>query len=338
MPRKKNRGPPREVASTANTQIPLNFVMPMSLQLVDSLPEGDEWLYELKLDGYRALLLKDGPEIAVQSRNNKNLTRMYPAVAAAAQRLEAERAIVDGEIVAVDETGQPSFQALQHRGEHPRHQIVFYAFDLLHLNGRDLMGDSLLKRRVQLAKILQPDAELRLLPELLGSVADVVEAVQEMGLEGVVAKRKKSRYQPGDRCADWLKLKLERQQEFVIGGYCLGGPKTIDSLLVGYYEGSSQRFAGKVRAGLLPHLRRSLLSALQPLRTPRCPFSNLPDAQTTHWGSGITAAQMSEMQWTQPMMVAQIQFVEWTAEKRLRHAKFMGLRPDKEPNEVLREP
>jgi len=176
--------------------------------------------------------------------------------------LKADQAIVDGEIVALDDAGMPSFQALQHRALHPGHQIVFYAFDLLQLNRRDLTSTPLTKRRSQLAKIVDPDAYLRLLPELPGSAEDVVQAVLEIGLEGVVAKRRDSLYQPGERSADWLKLVLERKQEFVIGGYRLDAPRSIGSLLVGYYEGKQFRFASKVHGGLTPHLRRELLDTL----------------------------------------------------------------------------
>jgi bifunctional non-homologous end joining protein LigD len=234
----------------------------MAAQPVKGLPEGKEWLYELKLDGYRALLIKAGTDIRLMSRNHKDLTRMYPTVAGAGLRLKADQAIVDGEIVALDDAGMPSFQALQHRALHPRHQIVFYAFDLLQLNRRDLTSTPLTKRRSQLAKIVDPDAYLRLLPELPGSAEDVVQAVLEIGLEGVVAKRRDSLYQPGERSADWLKLVLERKQEFVIGGYRLDAPRSIGSLLVGYYEGKQFRFASKVHGGLTPHLRRELLDTL----------------------------------------------------------------------------
>jgi len=158
-----------------------------------------------------------------------------------------------------------------------------------------------------------------------------------MGLEGVIAKRKNSRYQPGERSNDWLKLKLERSQEFVIGGYRLASPSSIDALLVGTYEGKQLRFAAKVRAGLIPHLRRSLLQDLKPLSTARCPFSNLPDADTSRWGGGVTAAEMKTLQWVKPKLLAQIRFVEWTAEGRLRHATFLGLRSDKSAKDVHRE-
>jgi len=309
----------------------------MAAQPVTELPEGDEWLYELKLDGYRALLIKDADDVIIQSRNQKDLTRMVPTVATAGRKLKAEQAILDGELVAVDESGRPSFQALQHRSLHPNHAILFYAFDLLALNGQDVTQKPLTERRAQLAKLIPTDAHLRLLQPLPGTAEEIVRAVRAMGLEGVIAKRKNSRYQPGERSADWQKLKLERSQEFVIGGYRLASPSSIDALLVGTYEGGQLRFAAKVRAGLIPHLRRRLLNDLKPLRTARCPFSNLPDTDTSRWGGGVTAAEMKTLQWVKPKLLAQIRFVEWTAEGRLRHAKFLSLRSDKSAKDVHRD-
>jgi bifunctional non-homologous end joining protein LigD len=313
------------------------FVTPMAALAVKKLPQGSGWLYEPKLDGYRALLLKDRKQMQILSRNEKDLTRMYPAVAAAGLRLKADQAVLDGEIVALSQDGRPSFQALQHRGSHPGHSIVFYAFDVLQLDGRDLMGEPLIKRRERLSKIVGEDATLRLSRELPGSLGDILQALRAAGIEGVVAKRKDSPYQPGERSSDWLKLKLERQQEFVIGGYRPDGSNGIDAVLVGYYEGHALRFAGKVRAGLVPYVRREVLAKLKPLRTGECPFDNLPDPDAGRWGGGITAEQMQEIQWTKPELVAQVRFTEWTAENRLRHAAFLGLRTDKSAKEARRE-
>ena len=309
----------------------------MAAQTVKELPAGDEWLYEPKLDGYRALVLKDAERLLVLSRNHKDLTRMYPKVAAAGQRLNARQAVIDGEVVALAEDGRPSFQALQHRTSHPKHRIVFYAFDVLHLDGRDLMNEPLLRRRARLPKIIGEDATIRLSRDLPGSVADIVRTLRAAGIEGVVAKRKRSTYQPGERSSDWVKLKLEQQQEFVIGGYRPEGSAGLDALLLGYYEGKKLQFAGKVRAGMIPHIRREVLELLKPLATPVCPFANLPDVSAGHWGGGIAAEQMREMQWTKPKLVAQIRFTEWTADHRLRHAAFLGLRFDKSPKEVHKE-
>jgi DNA ligase D-like protein (predicted ligase) len=312
-----------------------SFIAPMAAQNVTELPEGPGWEYEVKFDGYRAILLKDGQRVEIRSRNNKDLTRTYPSVHAAGRKLNARSAILDGEVVALDSSGRPSFQALQHRTAHPRHAIVYYAFDLLHLDGADLTSLPLAARRPNLPAVIKSSGIL-LSETLNGSAADVIHAVRTLGLEGIVAKRTDSRYLPGERSSSWLKLKLERQQEFVIGGY-RPGPHGVDALLVGYHEGTQLRFAGKVRAGFTPHLRRDVHAQLEPLHTDRCPFIDLPNSKTTHWGGGVTAEQMREMQWVVPALVAQIRFVEWTAEGHLRHAGYLGLRRDKKARAVRRE-
>ena len=172
--------------------------------------------------------------------------------------------------------------------------------------------------------------------ELTGTSQQVIEAVQGIGLEGVIAKRRKSRYTPGDRNTDWVKLKLDRQQEFAVGGY-RPGPHGVDALLVGYYEGKDLRFAGKVRAGFTPHVRREVFGHLKTLETDRCPFVDLPNSKTSHWGSGVTPEQMKEMRWLRPKLVVQVRFVEWTADGHLRHSAFLGLRSDKKAADVRRE-
>jgi bifunctional non-homologous end joining protein LigD len=307
----------------------------MAARVVDTLPDGDEWMYEVKFDGYRALLLKDGERVQIRSRNDKDLTRTYPSVAASARRLQAHQVVVDGELVAVDVNGRPSFQALQHRGAHPGHTIVFYAFDLLHLAGEDLTGETLQERRAKLPEVLN-DSGVLLSIELPGTPRQVIDAVRSLGLEGVIAKRKTSRYTSGDRNTAWVKLKLDTQQEFVIGGY-RPGPNGVDALLVGFYEDKALRFAGKVRAGFTPHVRREVFARLKAMHVDRCPFVDLPNSKASHWGGGVTSEQMSEMQWLKPALVAQVRFVEWTADGHLRHAAFLGLRSDKKASEVRRE-
>jgi bifunctional non-homologous end joining protein LigD len=332
---KKKSGSAPKTTPSAPQRVSPAFVTPMAAQVVKKLPEGDDWIYELKFDGYRALILKDRERVEIRSRKNKHLTTMYPGIAAAGLSVKAKQAVIDGEIVALDAQGSPSFQALQHRGSHPAHQIVFYAFDLLHLDGTDLTGQPLLKRRARLARVLDGSS---LLPsqELPGAVSAIVDAVRGLGLEGVVAKRKASLYVAGERSHDWQKLKLENQQEFVIGGYRPGG-NGIDALLVGYYDDAGLRFAGKVRAGFVPHLRREVFKALKAHHVDQCPFVDLPNPKASRWGGGVTAEAMGEMQWVRPELVAQVRFVEWTAEGRLRHAAFLGLRKDKSAREVRRE-
>jgi len=307
----------------------------MAAKPVNALPDSPDWTLEVKWDGYRALLIKDGLHVQLRSRKDKDLTRMYPAIAAAGLKIDASQAVIDGEIVVLDEKGRPSFQALQHRGQHPKHLVVFYAFDVLHVDGQDLMSEPLERRRARLPELLHGKV-LRISDELPGTAAQVVAAIQGMGLEGVVAKRRGSPYVPGERSRDWVKLKLENQQEFVIAGYRPDGENSVDALLVGYYERKSLKFAGKVRAGLVPHTRRELAAMLLQRVISNCPFSDLPSGKS-RWGGGVTADQMHEMRWVRPEVVAQIRFVEWTAEGRLRHATFIGLRSDKSGIDVRRE-
>lgn len=312
-----------------------SFVPPMAARLVERLPEGGAWLYEVKFDGYRALLIKNTTAIQIRSRNEKDLTARYPTVAAGAGRLHATTAVVDGELVAVDAAGQPSFQALQHPEAHPAHVVAFYAFDLLHLNGEDLTRQPLEARRARLPEVVHGSG-LLLSESLNGTVAQVTDAVRGLGLEGIIAKRRDSIYDAGQRSDAWQKLKLNRQQEFVVGGY-RPGPHGVDALLVGYYERRALRFAGKIRAGFTPRVRRDVATALKPLHALPCPFVDLPNTKTDRWGGGVTAEQMAGMQWVTPSLVAQIKFVEWTAEGRLRHAAFLGLRVDKPAKTVRRE-
>jgi bifunctional non-homologous end joining protein LigD len=307
----------------------------MMAKVTDKLPEGEPWTYEVKWDGYRALLLKSGDRVRLVSRKENDLTAAYPTIEDAGRRLKAETAILDGEIVALDSKGKPSFQALQHRSAHRNYAIVFYAFDLLHFNGEDLTGLPLSERRTRLPLIVKASGILLSEP-LPGTPQQVIDAVSRIGLEGVVAKRTDSRYQSGERSGAWVKLKLDKQQEFVIGGY-RPGPNGVDALLVGYHDGKLLRFGGKVRAGFTAHLRREVFASLKPLAIATCPFVDLPNSKTSHWGGGVTADQMAEMTWVKPTLVAQIRFVEWTNDGHLRHAAFLGLRSDKRASEVRRE-
>ena len=247
-------------------------------------------------------------------------------------RLHAESVLLDGEVVAIDDQGRPSFQALHHQSAHT---VVYYAFDLLHLDGRDLTATPLDERRDLLARVLNGSRLLRSEP-LPGTPAQIEKAVRELHLEGVVAKRRNSRYEPGKRSRSWVKVKFNRRQEFVVGGFKpnAGG---FESLLVGYYEGRKLMFASKVRAGLTPHVRAELFPTLKAIEQPRCPFGNLPSGKTGHWGEGITAEDMAALRWVKPKIVVEVSFVEWTRDGLLRHPEFIGVRDDKRPTEIRRE-
>ena len=305
----------------------------MTATLVDALPDGPDWLYELKLDGYRVIGIKDGERVRLYSRKGNDLTTDYPSVTGAMSRLGVGSAVLDGEIVALDAQGRPSFQLLQHRSGKP--PTVYFVFDLLYLDGEDLRAQPLDERRRRLTSVVGTSG-VRMSEALTGSADDIERAVASLGLEGVIAKRRSSRYMPGTRSNAWLKRKLIQRQEFVVGGY-KPGFGTFESLIVGYYDQGQLRFASKVRNGFTPHLRAQLWRVLEPLRTETYPFADVPARRRSHWGEGLTTEDMETLRWLAPVLVAEIGFVEWTTEGRLRHSSFIGLRPDKAAAEVERE-
>ena len=175
--------------------------------------------------------------------------------------------------------------------------------------------------------------EFRASENIKAEPADLVRAVKEFGFEGIVAKRKESYYESGKRTGAWIKYKVNKSQEFVIGGYTRGNP--LDALIVGYYQDGKLLYAAKVRNGFVPRLRREVWSRVQGLETDTCPFGNLPKKKRTQWA--LTKEEMKKCVWLRPEMVAQIEFNEWTPDGHLRHSTFVGLREDKDPKEVVRE-
>jgi bifunctional non-homologous end joining protein LigD len=313
------------------------FIEPMLATRVAELPEGGDWEYEVKWDGYRIEAIKDGKTVKLFSRRAASYTDKFKSVTKAVADIDARSTILDGEVVAIGPDGQPSFQVLQNRGKLPAgYQLVFYGFDLLFLNGKSLIKQPLSHRRCHLPQILTGTRVLFSSP-LNGTPAVLMKAVRKHNLEGIVAKRKDSIYEPGRRSPNWQKLPLKPKQEFVIGGY-RPEAASLDLILVGYYdEKTNLLFAGKVRQGLNPKIRKDLLKILKPLTTAKCPFINLPTGKTGHWGEGVTAEDMANYIWVKPQLVAEIKFTEWTSGNVLRHAEYAGLRDDKEPLEVIKE-
>jgi len=295
------------------------FIEPMLCAPVKELPEGPGWEYELKLDGYRALGLKSEGHARLYSRNGKDFSVRFPSVTRALDALPDET-LIDGEVVAVDESGHPSFSSLQNFDRAP----VFYAFDLPALAGEDLKRRPLDERRQALRKLTRElDDPIRLSETFDASARDMIAVVRDQGLEGVVAKRRDSFYEPGRRSGAWVKLRVNRRRDFVLGGYVPRG-RNFDSILVGYYEGRELKYAGSVRAGFTPASRAALFQSFSKLEAPRCPFSNLPDASKGRWGSGITAEKMAQCRWLKPRVVVTIDFLEWTLDDRLRHPSFVA--------------
>jgi bifunctional non-homologous end joining protein LigD len=322
----------------ANVQKAPSFIEPMKALPVEKLPEGD-WLYEIKHDGYRALAFKDSKDVRLVSRNRNEFN--YPQLVYALKLLPAEHVILDGEIAALDENGRSSFQLLQdYKRSEQRVPLVYYVFDLLFEDGKDLRKEPLSTRRHLLADILKKaPPNIRVSEGLQGSKEDLVRVAQEFGLEGLVAKRLNSVYESGRRSGAWVKFKITKSQEFVVGGYTLpeGNRKYFGSLLVGYQASEGLLFAGRVGSGFSEKLLASIDAQLQKVRRSTCPFINLPEKSKGRWGLGITPAVMKRCHWVKPVLIAQVKFTEWTSDDQLRQPVFLGLRTDKKSKDVVRE-
>lgn len=332
----KNKTARAATAKAKSAKIKARFIEPMLLLRTDMLPESPEWLYELKLDGYRALAIKTSGKVKLRSRNDNDFTDKYPLVVKALGSLPDET-VVDGELVALDASGRPSFNALQNRGSRGA-PVVYYLFDVLVLAGRRITDKTFAARRALLQTKVLPklDAPIRPTPALDGRLRDILPAVRDLGFEGLIAKRRHSAYEPGERSGAWRKMRVNQGQEFVIGGYT-PTPGSFDALIFGYYDGDRLMYAGRTRNGFTPRSRLDLLKQLRKLETPQCPFSNLPEPKDGRWGQGLTAAKMAEYRWVKPQLVGQFEFAEWTPDNHLRHSRFVALRQDKNPRDVIRE-
>lgn len=325
MPRKASPALPRRRLRSADRHPP-RYIEPMKALGVTSLA-GDDWLLEVKYDGFRALGIKDGSSTELWSRNEKPLTADYPEIAAAVGQLRCRSVIVDGEIVALDADGRPTFQLLQNSGAPgSRAPILYYVFDLLHLDGESLLERPIEERRSLLESILPGAPErLRLSPVFQTDAATLLEQVRQQRLEGIVAKRAGSRYEPGRRSGAWVKQRISLDQEFVIGGYTApqGGRLHFGALLVGYHEGGALRYAGKVGTGFDAGWLSRLMSRFRALEQTGCPFTAAPPVKAATW--------------LKPSLVCQVKFSEWTRDGILRQPVFLGLREDKRAREVVRE-
>ncbi|MBV8813325.1 MAG: non-homologous end-joining DNA ligase [Verrucomicrobia bacterium] len=337
----ESRPAARKIRRKAPVAVPLpKFVEPMYAKLV-SQPRPGAWTYEIKFDGYRAIALKGGRQVRLLSRNEKDYGEKFSAINDAVSGLDCEDAILDGEVVALDNEGRPSFQLLQalEKGEQ-RPPLYYYIFDLLRLNGSDLCSKPLEERRDRLQSLLQDATEdLRFSVTLDAEINELLKKAGSFGLEGLVGKQLGSRYESGRRSGAWIKLKLAQNQEFVIGGYTppAGGRKYFGALIVGYHSGDAFLFAAKVGSGFSDEILRSLYEQFQSIRLDRCPFANLPERHNGRWGQAITPSEMRRCHWVEPNLVCQVRFSEWTQDGKLRQPVFQGLRHDKAAPEVVRE-
>jgi DNA ligase D-like protein (predicted ligase) len=329
----------KEKSQGATTLRPLprretGFIEPMECAPVSKLPEGPDWIYEVKLDGYRAIGVKTSRESIIYSRNGKNFSKRYPYLGEALGDLPTDT-VIDGEIVALDDSGRPDFHRLQHFGaEGPR--IHYFVFDLLVSRGRDLTKLPLSQRRKLLAALTLGSSRIRISEQFDIPAAEMILAVRKQQLEGVVAKRKSSLYEEGKRTGSWAKLRFNRGQEFVIGGF-IPGLHGVDSIIVGYYRDKDLIYVARVRNGFVPATRRMIYEKLKPLITDKCPFVNLPETGRARWGEILDGQKMKKCVWVRHELVAAVEFLEWTQGDRLRHSKFLAQRDDKDPRKVTKE-
>jgi DNA ligase D-like protein (predicted ligase) len=312
------------------------FIEPMESRPADTLPTDADWTYEVKIDGYRAEVIRRGDKTLLYSRNGNDLTRDFQDIAESLEHLP-DGTIIDGELAALDPHGRPRFTLMQNRKSANAHVVyfVYFVFNILMHKGKDLTKLPLSERRKLIRSVIEP-SEYVSISEWTGSADSLVRFVHEHQLEGIVAKRADSIYQPGKRTGSWVKVQVHRSQEFVIGGYTpshLG----LDALVVGFYRGKELQFAARVRAGFTSHSRRVVFNAIHHLETSKCPFVNIPDKQSGRWGQGMTVEKMKECIWLRPETVAKIEFAEWTPGDRLRQASFAGLRYDKKPGSITKE-
>jgi DNA ligase D-like protein (predicted ligase) len=313
------------------------FIEPMLLLRTDALPkDAERWEYQLKLDGYRAIAFKTRGRLFLRSRNDNDFSIRYPAVVQGLAKLPDET-VIDGEVIALDEDGRPSFSVLQNYGS-SNAPVVYFVFDVMMLAGQDVRSQPLASRRELLERKILPRLTdpVRYIGPLAAALPVLIESVKAQGFEGLVAKRLDSRYESGLRTGAWQKMRINRGQEFVIGGYTVG-TNTFDALVFGYYEGNRLMYAGRTRNGFTPLVRRQLFEKFRGLAIDECPFVNLPEAKSGRWGAGLTAAKMKDCRWLRPVLVAQIDFLEWTADHHLRHTKFVALRDDKPARQITRE-
>jgi bifunctional non-homologous end joining protein LigD len=300
-------------------------IEPMKAVLAETPFSDPNWIFERKLDGIRCLATRDASGVRLVSRTGRAMNHEYPTIVAALEREPSDDFIADGEIVAF-ENGITSFSRLQRRGRE-RVPVFLYLFDLPRHRGDDLRSLPLRARKARLRRALEFRGPVRFTPHRNGEHGEeLYREACEKGLEGVIAKRADSVYLSGGRSRDWLKLKCHAEQELVIGGYTApkGSRTEFGALLVGYYDGGTLRYAGKVGTGFDHHTLRTLGERMRELEQDESRFERFkPIPPGTHW--------------IRPELVAQIGFTEWTRDGRLRHPRFLGLRDDKPAREVVRE-
>ncbi len=317
------------LCSTARRALMPEVIHPMLATLVDASFSNSEWIFETKWDGFRAICFVQKGKSRFVSRNQIDMTPQYPELVSVGKQLAAKEAILDGEIVALDKHGMPRFQLLQPRvgrksgveALRGHGHIVYYVFDCLFVDGYDLTSCTVVERKAVLERILKPAGFLKLSEHIVGDGQAFFAQIEKFSLEGMMAKRAASPYVPR-RSRDWLKVKTVQRSEVVIGGYTQprGSRAHFGALVVGLYRGKDLHYVAHVGGGFNQRSLTEIHKLMQPLKTKAGPF--------------VDAAKTNEpVQWIQPRLVGEVKFSEWTADLRLRHPVFVGLREDKQPED-----
>ncbi|MFL5967684.1 MAG: DNA ligase D [Gaiellaceae bacterium] len=304
--------------------------VPMLATLAEDVPRGAAWTYEVKWDGYRAIARVAGGEAALTSRNGNDLTTRFPTVAKAIEKaVKSPHVVLDGEVCALDDQGRSSFSAMQ-QGKAGT-ALVYYAFDVLEIEGEPLVDLPLVDRRTRLGQLLDRRNRAVRLSEAFDDGDALYAAAQQQGLEGIMAKRLDSKYAQGRRTRDWLKVKTHGEQEFVIAGFTKGTGRrasSFGSLVLGYYRGDELVYAGNVGTGFNSKEIDKLLDKLRPLKRSTSAFREVPK---------MPKVRKSDVIWVEPELVCEVEFAEWTHDGRLRAPSYKGLREDKPAEDVRRE-
>lgn len=303
---------------------------PQKALLVGHAPAGNRWIHEIKLDGFRMGVFLDRGKVLIISRRGTDYTREFPEIVNAARKLQAKQALLDGEIVVLDEHGVSRFELLQQLGG-SRRGLAYFAFDLLSLDGDDLTRLPLEERKKRLKKLLaRGKGVIRYTTHTDAEGAEVFAKACALGAEGIISKLRDGPYRLGVRSADWQKIKCVKRQEFVVGGFTdpEGARVGVGSILVGYYEEDELRFAGKVGTGRgwTSAFSLQLRRRLERIETAKSPFDPPPKGRLCR-----------NAHWVKPRLVAEVEFTEWTRDGSIRHPSLQGFRRDKRPRDVHRE-
>jgi len=313
-----------------------DHVEPMLATLVDEPFDSDEWLYEVKWDGYRAVSFMKGKKVEIKSRNDKSFNEKFYPIFDELTTMNLD-AILDGEIVVVGENGQANFGELQNWRSEADGILLYYVFDILWYKGKDLTGLSLCERKEILKEVLLASDSVKISTSFFTSGIEFLEAAKKMGLEGIMAKRKNSLYHTKTRTKDWLKIKANKRQEVVIGGFTNneGSSKLFSSVLVGVYEGKNLIYTGKVGTGFNDKMQKEMMEQFKPLVTDKSPFSSEPDVNKP--SRFRPDPPHADVTWLKPKLICEVSFTEMTTDGVMRHPSFDGMREDKNPKNIVLE-